>query len=69
MKFLTKISCLLAAGLIATSGYTQQYRIFINPASRVTVYGATNVNQFRFRYTEVISIDKPINVKRQKQRT
>lgn len=40
----------------------QRYRIFINPASNVTVYGSTNVNQFKFRYTEVISISKPVTV-------
>lgn len=40
----------------------QDYYIFINPNSRVLVYGSTNVNTFTFKYTESISINKPVHV-------
>jgi hypothetical protein len=40
----------------------QDYRIYINPDSKVIVYGSTNVNRFTFRYTEVISINKAVHV-------
>jgi hypothetical protein len=42
----------------------QEYRIYFNPSSRVVVHGSTNVNKFVFKYTEVISIDKPVRVNR-----
>ena len=41
----------------------QEYKIFIDPKSQVFVYGSTNVNRFTFKYTEVITIDKPVRVK------
>jgi hypothetical protein len=41
----------------------QEYRIYIHPTSKVTVYGSTNVNNFKFKYTENIFIDKPVKVK------
>ena len=40
----------------------QEYRIFIHPTSKVTVFGSTNVNTFKFEYTEEISIDRPVRV-------
>lgn len=43
----------------------QEYRIFIHPTSKVTVYGSTNVNNFKFDYTEEITLDKPVQVKQQ----
>ncbi|MBL7857450.1 MAG: hypothetical protein JNM57_07155 [Cyclobacteriaceae bacterium] len=42
----------------------ESYRIFIDPSSRITVDGSTNVNRFTFRYTEQITIDKPVKVDR-----
>lgn len=42
----------------------QEYQIFIHPSSDVTVYGSTNVNNFKFQYTENITLDKPVRVKR-----
>jgi len=45
--------------------HAQEYRIFIDPQSKVKVYGSTNVNHFTFDYTENISIDKPVKVKMQ----
>lgn len=42
----------------------QSYRIFIHPSSLVTVFGSTNVNQFRFKYTEQLEIKKPVDVLR-----
>ncbi|HRJ31643.1 MAG TPA: YceI family protein [Cyclobacteriaceae bacterium] len=42
----------------------QEYRIFIHPSSKVTVFGSTNVNSFRFEYMEEISIDRPVRVTR-----
>ncbi|QOI98159.1 MAG: hypothetical protein HRU69_11990 [Flammeovirgaceae bacterium] len=62
MKVLICFINLLAGILFITPSSAQQYRIFINPSSRVTVYGSTNVNQFKFRYTENISIDRPVKV-------
>lgn len=47
----------------ARVSYAQEYQIFIHPSSDVTVYGSTNVNNFKFRYTENITIDKPVRVK------
>lgn len=41
----------------------QEFRIFIDPKSEVTVYGSTNVNRFTFKYTESITIDKAVRVK------
>jgi len=41
----------------------QEYRIFIHPSSKVAVFGSTNVNNFKFEYTEEISIDKPVRVR------
>jgi len=50
--------------LILVSGVKgQEYRIFIHPSSKVAVYGSTNVNTFKFEYTEEISIDKPVRVR------
>ncbi|MCK6618351.1 MAG: hypothetical protein L6Q51_11985 [Cyclobacteriaceae bacterium] len=57
----------LAGVLFIIPVSAQQYRIFINPSSRVTVYGSTNVNQFKFRYTESISIDRPVKVNSENQ--
>lgn len=51
---------LIAAGNV----YAQEYQIFIHPSSDVTVYGSTNVNNFKFQYTENITLDKPVSVKR-----
>lgn len=42
----------------------QEYQIFIHPSSDVAVYGSTNVNNFKFQYTENITLDKPVRVKR-----
>ena len=41
----------------------QEYYIFIHPSSKVSVHGSTNVNNFTFKYTEEISIDKPVRVR------
>lgn len=40
----------------------QEYHIYINPDSKVVVYGSTNVNRFTFKFTEIISIEKPVHV-------
>ncbi|MBX2966618.1 MAG: YceI family protein [Cyclobacteriaceae bacterium] len=47
-----------------TSLYAQEYQIFIHPSSDVAVYGSTNVNNFKFEYTERIKLEKPVKVKR-----
>ncbi|MBX2970466.1 MAG: YceI family protein [Cyclobacteriaceae bacterium] len=44
--------------------HAQEYQIFIHPSSDVAVYGSTNVNNFKFQYTESITLDKPVRVKR-----
>lgn len=44
--------------------HAQEYQIFIHPSSDVAVYGSTNVNNFKFQYTENITLDKPVRVKR-----
>lgn len=46
------------------SVYAQEYQIFIHPSSDVIVYGSTNVNNFKFQYTENITLNRPVNVKR-----
>jgi hypothetical protein len=51
--------------LHATNTHAQEYRIFIHPSSKVVVYGSTNVNNFKFDYTEEITIEKPVRVRRQ----
>jgi len=48
--------------LISVATEAQDYRIFIDPSSRILVNGSTNVNQFTFKYTEKISIEKPVHV-------
>jgi len=42
----------------------EEYHIYFNPDSKVVVYGSTNVNHFTFRYTEIISVNKPVHVSR-----
>jgi hypothetical protein len=54
------VYCLLIAECPA---YAQDYRIFIDPKSQVSVFGSTNVNRFTFKYTEAITINKPVQVK------
>lgn len=49
---------------IASAIFGQEYRIFIHPTSKVTVYGSTNVNSFKFEYMEEIAIDRPVRVNR-----
>ena len=62
-RFLFVFTVLLL--VFARSGMGQEsYRIFIDPSSRITVNGSTNVNRFNFRYTEEITIDKPVKVNR-----
>lgn len=41
----------------------QEYYIFIHPSSKVTVHGSTNVNHFKFQYTEEIAINRPVKVR------
>ncbi len=65
MKVLRIVRFLVFAGLFTTKADAQKYRIFINPSSKVTVHGSTNVNQFRFKYTELISIEKPVTASTQ----
>jgi hypothetical protein len=60
-----RLTFLLVLAGVSLRVTAQQYRITINPSSRITVFGATNVNQFKFRYTEAISINRPVNVIRQ----
>ncbi len=52
----------LGMGCVLPAAGQQDYRIYIHPSSRVTVWGSTNVNSFKFQYTENISIDKPVRV-------
>jgi hypothetical protein len=59
-----RLVCIGVLSIASIQATAQQYRIFINPASRITIHGSTNVNQFTFRYTERISIDQPVNVSR-----
>jgi len=59
----TVISIMLLASAVTAMG--QDYRIFIHPSSKVTVFGSTNVNSFKFEYMEEISIDRPVRVNRQ----
>ena len=59
----TVISIMLLASAVTAIG--QEYRIFIHPSSKVTVFGSTNVNSFKFEYMEEISIDRPVRVNRQ----
>jgi hypothetical protein len=49
--------------LSTCTAWTQEYRIFIDPKSQVSVFGSTNVSRFTFNYTEAITIDKPVRVK------
>jgi hypothetical protein len=50
--------------LLSTCALTaQEYRIFIDPKSKVSVFGSTNVNHFTFKYTEAITIEKAVRVK------
>lgn len=49
---------------LALQAKSQEYHIFINPDSKVVVYGSTNVNRFTFKYTETISIDRAVHVKK-----
>ncbi|MBX2963112.1 MAG: hypothetical protein KF687_11420 [Cyclobacteriaceae bacterium] len=42
--------------------HAQEYRIFIHPTSNVTVYGSTNINTFKFVYTEEIAMNRPVRV-------
>jgi hypothetical protein len=62
MNRVVLIGCLAA---LALSARGQSYRIFIHPSSLVTVFGSTNVNQFRFKYTEQLEIKKAVNVSRE----
>jgi len=48
--------------LISLQVAGQEYHIYINPNSKVVVFGSTNVNQFSFKYTEIISIEKPVHM-------
>ncbi len=65
MRLIRFILVLLTVGYITADALAQEYRIFIHPTSRVLVYGSTNVNNFKFDYTEEITIDKPVKVNRQ----
>jgi hypothetical protein len=49
--------------LSTCEAWAQEYRIFIDPKSQVSVFGSTNVNRFTFKYTEAITIDKAVRVK------
>jgi hypothetical protein len=61
MRVVTAWVILYLLGTCAASA--QEYRIFIDPKSKVSVFGSTNVNNFIFKYTEAITIDKAVRVK------
>lgn len=60
----TRFLCILLLLGNAQSILAQEYHIYFNPTSKVVVHGSTNVNQFTFKYTEIISIKKPVHVNR-----
>jgi hypothetical protein len=64
----TTMRCLLIAIILYTVSpgklLGQEYRIFIDPKSNVSVFGSTNVSRFTFEYTEPITINKPVLVKK-----
>jgi hypothetical protein len=65
LPVMTKFCVAFTWFLLTTSVvFSQEYRIFIDPKSKVSVYGSTNVNNFVFQYLEIISIEKPVHVKR-----